>query len=138
MKVSLDTSAIVDIERGKVSIRHFIHHDVFISSVVAAEIFTGTYLRKDRKAATSKARKLFSIFEVVPLDTKIAEITGKINAYLISNGMPVDFEDSVIAATFIRKKGDALVTNNLKHFRRIPEISDRVVSVKDFVSESEI
>lgn len=135
MKVSLDTSAIVDIERGKVSIRHFTHHDVFISSVVAAEIFTGTHLRTDRKTATSKARKLLSLFEVVPLDMKIAEITGKINAYLISNGMPVDFEDSVIAATFIHKKGDILVTNNLKHFRRIPEISDKVMSVEDFVNK---
>ena len=133
MKVSLDTSAIVDLERGKVSIRHFIDHDVFISSVVAAEIFTGTHLRTDRRTATNKARKLLSLFEIIPLDMKIAEITGKINAYLISNGMPVDFEDSVIAATFIHKKGDVLVTNNLKHFKRIPEISDKVLTVDDFV-----
>ena len=132
MKISLDASVIVELERGKLSLKEITQYDVFISSVVVAEIFTGTYLRRDSKKATSKARKLLSMFEVVPFDFEIAEIVGKINAYLISNGLPIEFEDTVIAATFIRKRGDVLVTNNAKHFRRIPEISEKVVSVNEF------
>jgi predicted nucleic acid-binding protein len=133
MKISLDTSVIVELERGRLSLKQLAGYDIFISSVVAAEICTGTYLRKDSKKATSKARKLLSLFEVVPLDFEIGEIAGKINAYLISKGLPVEFEDTVIAATFIKRKGDALVTNNLKHFDRIPEVAERVSTVDDFL-----
>jgi|Deesub1362A_J573_1020465.scaffolds.fasta_scaffold00054_151 predicted nucleic acid-binding protein len=132
MKISLDTSVIVDLERGKLSLRQLDKYDVFISSVVAAEIFTGTHLRRDSKKVTSKARNLLSLFEVVPFDFRIAEIAGRINAYLISNGFPVEFEDVVIAATFLQKKGDVLVTNNVRHFNRIPEVSEKVVSVSEF------
>ncbi len=60
--------------------KELVQYDVFISSVVAAEIFTGSYLRRDKKKATSKARKLLSFFKVVPLDFKIAEIAGRVNA----------------------------------------------------------
>ncbi len=133
MKISLDTSAIIEIERGKVDLRKFMQYDVFVSVIVVAEIFTGTYLRKDWKKATSKAKRLFSLFDVVPLDFRIAEIAGKINARLIQKGLQIDFQDVLIASTFIAKKGDLLITNNIDHFRRIDEISNKVISVHDFV-----
>jgi predicted nucleic acid-binding protein len=132
MKLSIDTSVIVELERGKLSLKQLTKYDIFISSVVAAEIFTGAYLRKDSKKATSKARKLLSLFEIVPLDFEIAEIAGKINAYLISNGFPIEFGDTIIAATFIGRRGEVLVTNNVKHFKRIPRISEKVLSVDEF------
>jgi predicted nucleic acid-binding protein len=135
MKISLDTSAIVEIERGRADLQKFLQHDVFISSVVAAEIFTGTYLRRDWKKATSKAKRLFSLFEVVPLDLKIAEVAGKINAKLILKGLQIDFQDVLIASTFIVKKGDLLITNNINHFRRIEEISDKIISVREFIEK---
>ena len=133
MKISLDTSAIVEIERGRADLRKFLRYNVFVSSVVATEIFTGTFLRRDWKKATSKAKKLFSLFEVVPLDLKIAEVAGKINARLISEGLQIDFQDVVIASTFIVKKGDLLITNNVNHFKRIEEVADKVVSVQEFM-----
>ena len=55
-------------------------YDVVISAVVAAEIFTGTNLRKDRKEARSKA--------ISRLLRLLARLT-----HLISNGLPVEFED---------------------------------------------
>jgi predicted nucleic acid-binding protein len=111
MKISLDTSIIVEIERRNEKIRGFIEsllerHEIFISVVVPSEVFTGTYLRIDYEKATQKAKGLFSKFEIIPLNMEIAEII----------------------ATFIYKMGDYLLTKNNKHFVRIPELIDRVLT----------
>jgi predicted nucleic acid-binding protein len=133
MKISLDTSIIVEIERRNEKIRGFIEsllerHEIFISVVVPSEVFTGTYLRIDYEKATQKAKGLFSKFEIIPLNMEIAEIIGKINAFLIANGSIIEYQDVAIAATFIYKMGDYLLTKNNKHFVRIPELIDRVLT----------
>ncbi len=111
MKISIDTSIVVDIERENEETVNLIQHlistnnTVLASPVVASEIFTGTYLRQDYKKATKKAKELFSCFHIIPFDMEIAEITGKISAYLIVNGIPVEYQDVAIAATFVRERG---------------------------------
>lgn len=138
MKIFIDTSVIVDIERGNeetVGLLDYLlagKHSILISSVVASEIFTGTYLREDYKKATKKAKELFSCFEVVPLDMEIAEIIGKLNAFLIAKGSPIEYQDIAIASTFIQKKGDWLLTRNLKHFTIIPGMEKAAVSPAEF------
>ncbi len=133
MKVSLDTSIVIEIERKKEETIELIEkllktHEIFISAVVQSEIFTGTYLRKDYKKATQKAKRLFSNFEIVPLNTEIAEIMGQINAFLITNGSIIEYQDVAIAATFLYKSGDYLLTGNKKHFTRIPELKDKTLT----------
>ena len=133
MKISLDTSIIVEIERRNEKIRGFIEsllerHEIFISVVVPSEVFTGTYLRIDYEKATQKAKGLFSKFEIIPLNMEIAEIIGKINAFLIANGSIIEYQDVAIAATFIYKRGNYLLTKNKKHFVRIPELRDKVLT----------
>jgi|GEM_PF-5993465 predicted nucleic acid-binding protein len=49
--------------------------------------------------------------------------------HLISNGQPIDFEDTITAATFIKKRGDALLIKNINNFSRIPE---KVIDVEEF------
>ncbi|MEE8402940.1 MAG: type II toxin-antitoxin system VapC family toxin [Candidatus Hydrothermarchaeaceae archaeon] len=139
MRVSLDTSIIINIERGNQEVIKLLDelvlddaNYVFISSVVLSEIFTGTYLRADYKKAVKKAKELFSLFEVVPLDAEIAEIIGEINAYLIANGLPIEYQDVAIAATFLSKKGEYLLTENVEHFSRIPELKKRVLRPGEF------
>ena len=117
MKISLDTSIIVEIERRNEKIIEFIEnplerHEIFISVVVLSEIFTGTYLRIDYVKATQKAKGLFSKFEIIPLNMEIADIIGQISAFLITNGSIIEYQDVAIAATFIYKMGDYLLTKN--------------------------
>ncbi|MCZ7404498.1 MAG: hypothetical protein O8C67_06155, partial [Candidatus Methanoperedens sp.] len=88
----------------------------------------GTYLRTDYKKATKKAKELFTCFHIVPLDMEIAEIIGKLNAYLIANGLPIEYQDVAIAATFIREKGDWLLTGNKKHFDIIPGVEKAAIT----------
>ncbi len=135
----MDTSIIIDIERGNQEVIKLLDglildddNYVFISSVVLSEIFTGTYLREDYKKAVKKAKELFSLFEVIPLDTGIAEIIGEINAYLIANGLPIEYPDVAIAATFLSKKGEYLLTENVEHFSRIPELKKKVLRPGEF------
>ncbi len=138
MKIFIDTTIVVDIERGNEETDNLVQHlistnnSVLASTVVASEVFTGTYLRQDYKKATKKAKELFSCFNIVPLDMEIAEITGKISAYLIANGIPVEYQDVVIAATFVREKGDWLLTRNKKHFTIIPGVEKAAISPAEF------
>ncbi len=142
MKIFIDTSIVVDIEREIEDtvnlLQHLIltNHTVLMSTVVASEIFTGTYLRQDYKKATSKAKELFSCFQIIPLDMDIAETTGKISAYLIVNGLPIEYQDVAIAATFVQEKGDWLLTNNKKHFTIIPGLEKAAVTPAEFKKRS--
>lgn len=134
MKIFIDTSIVVDIERGKEETTGLLerliekNNSILISAVVASEIFTGTYLREDYKKATKKAKELFTSFQIVPLDMEIAEIIGELNAYLIANGLPVEYQDVAIAATFVREEGDWLLTENKKHFDIIPGVEKAAIT----------
>ena len=63
---------------------------------------------------------------------EIAEIIGKLNAFLIAKSLPIEYQDVAIASTFIQKKGDWLLTRNLKHFTRIPGMEKTAVSPAEF------
>ena len=56
---------------------------------------------------------------VVPLTTAIAEKTAEIYALLRKQGTPVDDIDLLIAGTALTHDR-IIVTNNRKHFERIP------------------
>ncbi len=141
MKIFIDTSIVVDIERGKEETAELLEHlmekdnSILISAVVASEVFTGTYLRSDYKKATKKAKELFICFQIVPLDMEIAEIIGKLNAYLIANGLPIEYQDVAIAATFVREKGDWLLTENKKHFDIIPGVEKAAVTPTELMKK---
>jgi predicted nucleic acid-binding protein len=86
----------------------------------------------DYMQATQKARNLFSNFEIVPLNMEIAEIIGQINAFLITDGSVIEYQDVAIAATFLHKDGDYLLTESKKHFIRIPAMKDKVQTPGEF------
>jgi predicted nucleic acid-binding protein len=48
--------------------------------------------------------------------------------YLITNGLPIEYQDVAIAATFIREKGAWLLTGNKKHFDIIPSVDKAAVT----------
>lgn len=67
-----------------------------------------------------------------------AEIMGKINAFLIVNGLLIEYQDVAIAATFVREKGNWLLTRNKKHFTIIPACmkQGRQVSIRVNISHT--
>ncbi|NLE03581.1 MAG: type II toxin-antitoxin system VapC family toxin [Crenarchaeota archaeon] len=136
-KIFVDTSIIVDVDRGKqdvidLCIRLTSTNSAFISTVTVSEILTGSYLRRDYKTAVRKAEKVLSQFCWVPLNGETAKLVAELNAYLISKGQPIEFQDVVIAASFLLECCDVLLTENKEHFDRFPNPKNKVMTPKEF------
>jgi predicted nucleic acid-binding protein len=139
--VFVDTSIIVDVDRGREDVIDLCKqltstNSAFISTVSVSEILTGSYLRKDYIAAAKKAEQVLSQFRWVPLNGQIAKHTAQLNAYLISKGQPIEYQDVVIAASFLAECCDVLLTENKEHFDRLPNLKGKVMTPKEFCQET--
>lgn len=54
------------------------------------------------------------------------------NAYLISMGQPIEYQDVAIAASFLLEFCDVLLTENKEHFERLPNLKGKVMTPKEF------
>ncbi len=133
----IDTSIIVDVDRGKQEVidlckRLTSTDSAFISTISVSEILTGSFLRQDHKVAVKKAERVLSQFRWVPLDGEVAKLIAELNAYLISKGQPIEYQDVAIAASFLLECCDVLLTENKDHFGRLPNLKDKVMTPKEF------
>lgn len=136
-KIFVDTSIIVDVDRGKQDVielcKQFTStNSAYISTVTVSEILTGSYLRKDYKVAVKKAQRVLSQFRWVPLNGEAAQLVAELNAYLISKGQPIEYQDIAIAASFLLECCDVLLTENKDHFERLPNLKGKVMTPKEF------
>ena len=129
MAYLFDTNAISELLRPKPS-RAYIKWlatvariDQFTSAVTIGELFKGAYrsAARDRHLQNIEERILPAV-TVLPYDTATARVFGQIQAYLEDKGRPLANADLQIAATAIYH-GLELVTGNVKHFQRVPELS---------------
>jgi predicted nucleic acid-binding protein len=139
--VFVDTSIIVDVDRGKEDVielckRLTSTNSAFISTVSVSEILTGAYLRKDYKVAVKKAEKVLNQFRWVTLNGEAAKLVAELNAYLISKGQPIEYQDVAIAASFLFECCNVLLTENKEHFERLPNLKGKVMTPKEFLQES--
>lgn len=137
--VFVDTSIIVDVDRGKMEVIELCKqltstNSAFISTVSVSEILTGSYLRKDFKTALNKAERVLSQFRWVSLTGETAKLIAELNAYLISKGQPIEYQDVAIAASFLLECCDVLLTENKNHFDRLPNLKGKVMTPKEFLS----
>jgi predicted nucleic acid-binding protein len=136
MRVFLDTSIIVDVDRGKKKVINVCRkltaqHEALISTVTVSEILTGSYLRKDYTKAVTKAKKVLGQFSWVNLDGTVAEKIAQLNAYLITEGQPIEYQDQAIAASCLMTGSDILLTENKEHFSRIPVLKNKVFAPEE-------
>jgi tRNA(fMet)-specific endonuclease VapC len=61
---------------------------------------------------------------VLPFDTDVAHVYGRLGAALARDGMPLADADLQIAATALRHDLE-LVTGYLRHYVRVPELRAR-------------
>lgn len=59
--------------------------------MTVSEILTGSYLRRDYTKAVGKAKKVLGQFSWVNLDGVVAEKIALLNAYLITDGQPIEY-----------------------------------------------
>ena len=93
-----------------------------ISTVVLAELFFGA-ARHPRGAEIRSGIDEFSArLSVFPWDKAAAEHYGQIRSRMEQQGTPMGNMDMMIAA-HARSLNAVLVTNNVRHFRRVPGLT---------------
>lgn len=141
MKVLCDTSIIVELDRNNRSIRELLitlqdkNHELLISTISMAEIFTGSYLNRDIDIATIKCKEILNEFTWEVFNEKTAEIFGKLYSSLIieDKDKSIDYPDIQIAASFLSSNCDIILTLNKKDFIKLPIIRDKVYTPDELV-----
>jgi tRNA(fMet)-specific endonuclease VapC len=95
-------------------------HDITMNAVAYFEVKRGL-LKPQLFKKLAALQGLSNRFRILPFDALSAEYAADIYHRLESNGESLDKEDVKIAATGIRHKA-VVVTNNTKHFSRVPNI----------------
>lgn len=103
-------------------IKENIDKGLCISSITLAELEHGVaksnYPEKNRVALI----KFLSILNVLPFDEAAAKEYGNICATLQKQGTPIGTMDMLIAG-HARSKGYTIVTNNVREFNRVADLS---------------
>ncbi len=96
--------------------------DIYICSIVRAELFTGAYKSKSFLKTYKRLTSFLQVFPSLTFDDDASEIFGKIRADLEKIGKPIGPFDLQIASIAISNKL-IVVTNNMNEFSRIKDLS---------------
>jgi tRNA(fMet)-specific endonuclease VapC len=93
-----------------------------ISAVTAAEHYYGLARRPEARTLARLVRAFLQVADVRPWDQRVAQAQGELRATLAGQGVPLDTYDGMIAAHAL-SLGLILVTDNVKHFGRVPGLT---------------
>ena len=92
----------------------------YISTITISEIVYGAEKSQRPEFHLNNMETiLLPAVNIVGFDTKAAYVCGRIRAELEKRGTPLDLADLEIASIAIAN-GLTLITNNVKHFERVP------------------
>lgn len=96
--------------------------DQFTSAVVIGELYKGAYRSQARdRHLTNIERRVLPAVTALPYDAATARVFGQTRAHLEEEGTILPDADVQVAATAIYH-GLELVTGNVRHFSRIPQL----------------
>ena len=126
MKLMLDTNICIYLikQQPLTVIKRFLSQpvgEIGISSITAAELAYG--VSKSRHASKNRhaLEQFLAPLEVAAFDQAAAWSYGRLRAQLEAKGTPIGSMDVLIAAHAL-SLGVRLVSNNLKEFRRVPDL----------------
>jgi tRNA(fMet)-specific endonuclease VapC len=90
-----------------------------LSTVVLAELYYGAARHPKGLTIRRDIDDFSSRLDVIPWDEAAAEHYGAIRAELEKEGNPIGAMDMMIAA-HARSRGATLVSNNTRHFQKVP------------------
>ena len=93
--------------------------DIFFSAISVAELYFGARNSNHPQDNQELIDELVSWVTVLDFDHAAGALFGRIKTELKQSGRPINDSDLFIAATAI-SHDLVLVTNNLRHFERIP------------------
>jgi tRNA(fMet)-specific endonuclease VapC len=121
----LDTDTIIhSVKRDPVVMDNFRRNassPMLISAITYGKLFYGAEQSKfvDKNLAT--VQRIAEIFPIVDVTKPIMETFGRLKAHLTGIGKVLDDMDLLIASTALANNY-TLVSNNEKHFRKIPQL----------------
>lgn len=128
MPYLFDTDAISELLRSRPAavyvewLRAVPREDQFTSAVVLGELYRGAFRSPARERHLANIRKrVLPAVTVLPYDAAVAEVYGVLSAELEKAGRTLADADIQIAATAVYHNLE-LVTGNLRHFVRIPQL----------------
>lgn len=128
MPFLFDTDAVSELLRPKPLpgyvewIRTVPREDQFMSAVSVGELYHGAFRSRARdRHLTNIEQRILPAVTILPYDAAVARIFGQIRAALEEAGTRIDDADLQIAATALYH-GLELVTGNVRHFARVPEL----------------
>ena len=93
-----------------------------ISVVTYAELIYGVEHSSSKKVNRTVVDDFVSHLSIIPWDIEAAKHHGQIRAYLRAEGYVIGSMDMMIAA-HARSQNMTIVTNNEKHFNRVPDLN---------------
>jgi len=118
----LDTDTIIFILKGNPVVeKNLLHHlndSIKISVINLLELYYGAYKSKKVTSNLAKIKTLENSMEIIPIGKESVEIYGIFKARLEKKGTPMDDFDLILASCALANNL-VLVTNNVKHFKRI-------------------
>lgn len=118
----LDTDIVIYNMKGNVNVqknlRQHLNDSINISVITLMELYYGARKSEKIPSDLAKIKILEQSIEVIPIGLESTEIFGLLKAQLESSGNRLDDFDLIIASCAIAHNL-TLVTNNIKHFKRV-------------------
>lgn len=127
MGTLLDTSVVVQAERGSTDIVLGIDEEVAISAVTVSELLHGVHRAGSVEYAAQREASVESFLRRVPslpFDERVARVHSRLWAELSARGDVPGAHDLMIAATAL-SRGWYVATYNVKDFARVPGLELR-------------
>ena len=93
----------------------------FISVITYGELTYGARKSKFQEKNIATVKRIGELFSIIDINKDIIEIFGELKAKLEISGTRVDDMDLIIAASSLYMNMP-LVTNNVRHFSKIPNL----------------
>ena len=128
MGLVLDTSVLIEAERGKLSLssilrKTFPKESIYISSISVSELYLGAHLSQKsfKEQRTTSIEIMISSLIILDFDSKVAKAHAKVWSQLKKKGILIGPYDLIIAATCLYHQ-HSLLTFNIKEFSRVPNL----------------
>lgn len=126
MSYLLDTDTIVALLRGDRSIADRIKEvgaqQIWTTAINLAELYYGAFNSAKVDENMETVDRFRRAARVVDFDGRAAVLFGRTKAHLKREGRRLDDSDLMIAAVALATQ-TVLVTNNIRHFSRVPELA---------------
>lgn len=126
MRYLIDTDYLIDATGNDPSaadtLARLSPHGFGVSIISFGEIFEGAFGGVDPDKVLREYRTFLADYTMLPLTDPVMERFARTRAYLRRTGQLIPDLDLLIAATAVHHDLE-LLTRNLRHFRRVPDLS---------------